>query len=153
MSLNRVILSGNLTADPEIRATGSGLQVAKFTIAVNEFRKQEKYTSFFDCTAFGKTAEFMQNYLKKGNKVLLEGRLEQQRWESKEGEKRNKVAILVEKLESAGSGTTASGGNPSGSGYSKPSQTQNSNRQSHDDYSDNFDGDIDYMGDQSDLPF
>lgn len=144
MSLNRVVLSGNLTADPNISASGSGMYISRFTVAVNEYRKQEKQTHFFECTAFGKTAEFMQNYIKKGNKVLLEGRLNLQRWE-KDGEKRSKVVVLVERLESCGSNSGKTGG------FSKPPQDQA--KQGSDSYPEDFDDDIDYMGDQSDLPF
>lgn len=140
-----MVLSGNLTADPNVSASASGLYISRFTVAVNEYRKQEKSTSFFECTAFGKTAEFMQNYLKKGNKVVLEGRLNQQRWENQEGEKRSKIVVLVDRLESCGPNT---GG---GGGYSNPSQGQE--KQGNDSYSQDFNSDIDYMGDQSDLPF
>ena len=83
MSLNRVILTGRLTRDPEVRATQSGISVAKFTIAVNHYYKGEEKTSFIDLTAFGKNAELLRDYFKKGSAIGIDGTLHQESWESK----------------------------------------------------------------------
>lgn len=84
MSINRVIISGNLTRDPELRSTASGLPVLGFGVAVNDRRKNqqtgewEDYPNFIDCTMFGARAESLNRYLNKGTKVSIEGKL---RWE------------------------------------------------------------------------
>ena len=81
MGINRVVLSGNLTRDPELRQTPGGTAVLSFGIAVNDRRKNsqtgewEDYPNFLDCTIFGSRAEGLSNYLSKGTKVCLEGKL------------------------------------------------------------------------------
>lgn len=95
---NKVILVGNLTRDPEIRGTGTGMVVANFTLAMNE----KDYVSFVECAAFGKTADLVRNYLAKGSSVLVEGRLHQQRWEQ-EGRKRSKIEVYVNGITFVGS--------------------------------------------------
>ncbi|HOJ49747.1 MAG TPA: single-stranded DNA-binding protein [Spirochaetota bacterium] len=101
--MNRVILSGRLVSDPEIRATGSGVNVAKFSLAVNEYIKGEEKTSFFDCTAFGKTADFLRQYSQKGSRVLVDGSLRQEKWQDSEGNNRYKISIIVNRVELMGS--------------------------------------------------
>ena len=104
MSINRVIVSGNLTRDSELRATASGLPVLGFGIAVNDRRKNqqtgewEDYPNFIDCTMFGQRAESLAKYLTKGAKVALEGKLRWSQWE-REGQKRSKIEVIVEELE------------------------------------------------------
>lgn len=102
MSINRVIVSGNLTRDPEVRSTASGTPVMKFGIAVNERVKKgeqwEDYANFIDCTMFGARAESVSRFLSKGSKVAIEGRLRWSQWEH-EGQKRSKVEIIVEEIE------------------------------------------------------
>lgn len=105
---NRVILAGNLTRDPELRYTPNGTAVASFSIAVNRRFKTEnenrEETSFFDIVFFGKRAEVIGEYLKKGRPVLVEGRLQQRRWETDEGQKRSKIEVVGESFEFLGSG-------------------------------------------------
>lgn len=106
-TFNKVILIGNLTKDPESRFIPSGQQVASFSIAVNKKYKtaageQKEEVSFFDCEAWGKTAELVTSYLKKGRAVHLEGSLKQERWETPEGQKRNKVKIVVQSVQFLG---------------------------------------------------
>jgi len=97
MAINMVILTGRLTRDPEIRYTQSGKAVASISLAVGrKFSKDE--TDFFDCTAWGKTAEIAAEYLRKGNQVGVTGTLRQNRFEV-EGQKRSKVEVNVEQLE------------------------------------------------------
>ena len=104
MSINRVNVSGNLTRDPELRATRGGTQVLSFGVAVNDRRKNpqtgewEDYPNFVDCTMFGKRAETVSRYLSKGSKVAIEGKLRYSAWE-KDGQRRSKLEIIVEDIE------------------------------------------------------
>ena len=104
MSINRVIVSGNLTKDAEIRQTASGLPIASFSIAVNDRRKNqqtgewEDYPNFVDVTVFGSRAEFLAKHLTKGAKVALEGKLRWSQWE-RDGQKRSKIEIIAEEIE------------------------------------------------------
>mgnify|MGYP001312380885 CR=1 FL=1 len=98
--INTVALFGRMTSDAEMRAVGNGLIIAKFSIAVHEQKKnKEEVTHFIDCTAFGKTAEIIRDYLGKGQPVLLQGRLNQESWESKDGIKKSRLGVIVEKLQ------------------------------------------------------
>jgi single-strand DNA-binding protein len=102
-NVNHYVCTGNLTRDPELRATSSGTSVAKLRIAVNGRRKNgesgewEDKPNFFDVTVWGKSGENAAKYLRKGRLVLVEGRLDWQEWEGEEG-KRQRVEIIAEKL-------------------------------------------------------
>lgn len=104
MSINRVNISGNLTRDPELRATQSGMQVLGFGVAVNDRRKNpstgqwEDYPNFVDCTMFGNRAESMTRILRKGMKVAIEGKLRYSSWE-KDGQRRSKIEVIVDEIE------------------------------------------------------
>lgn len=104
MSINRVIVSGNLTRDPELRQTTSGMPVMGFGIAVNDRRKNpqtgewEDYPNFIDCTLFGARAESVVRFLTKGSKVAIEGKLRWSQWE-RDGQKRSKIEIIVDEIE------------------------------------------------------
>ena len=104
MSINRVIISGNLTRDPELRSTASGLPVLGFGVAVNDRRKNqqtgewEDYPNFIDCTMFGTRAQSLSKYLSKGTKVTIEGKLRWSQWE-RDGQKRSKIEVIVDDLE------------------------------------------------------
>lgn len=103
--INSVTISGNLTRDIELRATPSGYPVGGFSVAVNERRKQqdgswEDYPNYFDCTLLGDRAQKLQQYLAKGTKVTVSGKLRQRRWNDKEtGKARSAVEIVVDGLE------------------------------------------------------
>lgn len=103
--VNSVTISGNLTRDIELRATPSGYPVGGFSVAVNERRKQqdgswEDYPNYFDCTLLGDRAQKLQQYLAKGTKVTVSGKLRQRRWNDKEtGKARSAVEIVVDGLE------------------------------------------------------
>jgi single-strand DNA-binding protein len=98
---------GNLTRDPEVRFTRDGSPVASFTLAINNRYKQENETredvSYIDVVTFGKQADLVKNYLEKGSPVLIEGRLQQRRWEQ-EGQKRSKVEVVTQTITFVGSG-------------------------------------------------
>ena len=103
VSFNKVILLGNLTRDPEVRYTPSGTAVASFAIAVNRKYKQGDETkdevSYIDIVVFGKTAENCGQYLNKGDGILVDGRLQQRRWDDKEtGQKRSKVEVVAQSV-------------------------------------------------------
>lgn len=105
MSINRVEMSGNLTRDPELRVTRGGTPVLTFCVAVNERMRQEDGSwadrpNFIDCAMFGTRAQSLQQYLHKGSKVFLEGRLRWSSWE-KNDERRSKVEVIVEDVELA----------------------------------------------------
>ena len=126
MSINRVIISGNLTRDPELRSTASGMPVLGFGVAVNDRRKNqqmgewEDYPNFIDCTMFGARAESLSRYLNKGTKVSIEGKLRWSQWE-REGQKRSKIEVIVDELEFMSSrGDSSSYGGGMGGGYSAP---------------------------------
>ena len=105
MSINKVVISGNLTRDPELRATPSGFQVLSFGVAVNDRRKNqqtgqwEDYANFVDCTMFGNRAASVARYLAKGSKVAIEGKLRWSQWEAKDGSKRSKLEVVVDEIE------------------------------------------------------
>ena len=103
--MNKVFLSGNLTRDPEVRYSQNGMAFTRMGIAVNRpySKDKEKVTDFFNLTAFNKTAEFCGRYLRKGNRVLVEGRLQTNSYENKDGVKVNTVDIMVDNIEFAGS--------------------------------------------------
>lgn len=105
MSINRVIVSGNLTREPEVRTTASGNPVMGFGIAVNDRRKNsqtgewEDYPNFIDCTMFGARAQSVSRFLSKGSKVAIEGKLRWSQWETNDGQKRSKIEIIVDEIE------------------------------------------------------
>ena len=104
MSINRVIISGNLTRDPELRSTQSGMDVMSFGVAVNDRRRNpqtnewEDYPNFVDCTMFGNRARSLHQYLSKGTKVAIEGKLRWSQWE-RDGQKRSKIEVIVDEIE------------------------------------------------------
>lgn len=107
-SYNKVIIMGNLTKDPEMRLTQNGTHVANFSLAVNSRYGEKEEVSFFDVVAFGKTAELIETYMKKGNPLLVEGTLRQNRWED-HGSKRSRVEIMASKISFVGSGSKEHG--------------------------------------------
>jgi single-strand DNA-binding protein len=103
VSFNKVVLLGNLTRDPEVRYTPGGTAVASFAIAVNRRYKQGDETkdevSYIDIVVFGKQAEACGQYLNKGDGILVDGRLQQRRWDDKEtGQKRSKVEVVAQSV-------------------------------------------------------
>lgn len=101
--MNRIIITGRLSKDPVIRYTAgeNKTAVSSFSIAVDRRIKREggPDADFFDCTAWGKTAEFMEKYWKKGMKAAISGRLENESWTDKEGNKRISTKIIVDEIE------------------------------------------------------
>ena len=104
MSINRVNISGNLTRDPEMRATQAGTQILTFGVAVNDRRRNpqtgewEDYPNYIDCVVFGNRAEPLSRFLSKGTKVAVEGKLRWSQWE-RDGQKRSKIEVIVDEIE------------------------------------------------------
>ncbi|MBR5260481.1 MAG: single-stranded DNA-binding protein [Eggerthellaceae bacterium] len=105
MSINRVIQSGNLTRNAELRRTQSDHVVLIFGLAVNERRRKpnsdewEDVPNYIDCVVFGNRAEALEQYLVKGTKVAVEGRLRWSQWKTEDGSKRSKHELIVDELE------------------------------------------------------
>lgn len=100
MDLNRVLMIGNLTRDPESRSTNTGMNVTKFDIAVNERRggKDNETTMFLRVEAWGKTGELVAQYMTKGSQVLVEGRLKIEEYTAKDGAKRRDPVIVADRV-------------------------------------------------------
>lgn len=111
--MNKVILMGRLTREPEVSSSASGTTFARFSIAVDRrFKKEgEPDADFFNCSAFSKTAEFVERYLKKGTKVVVTGRLQNNNYTNKEGQKVYDVRIMVEEIEFAESKNSSESSN------------------------------------------
>ena len=99
--LNRIIVMGRLTRDPELRRTQSGIAVTSFSVAVDrDFKSQsgEKETDFIDCVAWRQTAEFVCQYFTKGRMAVVEGRLQMRDWTDKDGGKRRSAEIVADNV-------------------------------------------------------
>ena len=99
---NIVIIIGNLTRDPELRYTASGAAVADLGMAVNRKWKDQEETCFIDLTAWAKSAETIAEYCHKGDPLYVEGRLKMDAWETRNGEKRQKLVVVVENFQLLG---------------------------------------------------
>ena len=135
-NLNKVMLIGNLTRDPELRHTPKGTAVAEISLAINRVwnneqgQKQEE-TTFVEVTLWGRQAELAQQYLTKGRPVYIEGRLQLDSWDDKEtGKKRSKLRVIGENMQFLSSGQGGSGGGNSGGAYSeRPQQSSTAPQQ------------------------
>ena len=118
-SLNRVLLIGNLTRDPELRYTPSGVAVAKLGLAVNRRYKDKSgelkdEACFVTITVWNKQAEACNQYLQKGRPVFVEGRLQFRSWESNDGQKRSVLEVVAERIQFLGSKGSGSGSSDTG---------------------------------------
>lgn len=116
--LNKVVLMGRLTADPEMRATKQGTPVGSFTLAVNRRTKpdEQQVADFLDIVVWGKTAEFVKRYFSKGQQVAVAGRIQTRMWEDQNGNKRKSVEIVAEEVHFAEPKRQQGGSAPQG-GY------------------------------------
>lgn len=110
MNLNHIVIAGNLAAEPEVKFTQGGKQVANLRLANNFKWGETKKTTFITCVAWGKSAEIAEKYLRKGSPVIIEGRLEQNDWETQQGEKRTTYQVQVSQLHFFPKGATIEGG-------------------------------------------
>lgn len=150
--MNKVILMGRLTRDPEMRQTPNGVDVCSFSIAVNRrFAKEgQQSADFINCTAWRQQAEFVRKYFQKGSMIAIVGQLQSRSWENQEGKRQYATEVMVDEVYFTGSrNETHTQGAPSNFGGATP-QTGRDNA---------FGGDIDNMGFQAidgsedDLPF
>ena len=102
VSFNRVILAGNLTRDPELRFTQSGTPVCGFGLAVNRVFSKNEEVDFFNVSAWRELGETVANYKKKGDPILIEGRLQYRTWEAQDGSKRSKVDVVADNVQFLG---------------------------------------------------
>ena len=128
MNINRVVLTGNLTRDPELRSTGGGLSICKLGVACNTRRKNgatgewEEKPNYFRVTVFGRQADSCANYLRKGRPVAIDGRLEWSEYEDKDGQKRQSIDIIADSVQFLGGRDDAGNGN----GFSASAQATES---------------------------
>jgi single-strand DNA-binding protein len=119
VSFNRVILAGNLTRDPELRFTQSGTPVCGFGLAVNRVFSKNDEVDFFDISAWRDLGERIANYKKKGDPVLVEGRLQYRTWEAQDGSKRSAVDVVADNVQFLGRPGESEDGAPSGGGQAQ----------------------------------
>ncbi|HEY5541147.1 MAG TPA: single-stranded DNA-binding protein [Coriobacteriia bacterium] len=124
MSINRVCISGNLTRDPEMRSTGSGMAIMQLRMAVNDRRKNpqsgewEDAPNYIGVVVFGQRAESLSRFLSKGSKIIVDGKLRWSEWDDKNtGEKRSKLEVVADDIDFGSSRSEGSGGG----NYSAPS--------------------------------
>jgi single-strand DNA-binding protein len=123
-NLNRAVITGNLTRDPELRSTPGGTSVCKLRVAVNSRRKDSASgewvdkPNYFDVTVWGAQGENCANYLSKGRPVAVDGRLDWREWEAKDGSKRQSIEIIADSVQFLGSRDGSSGG---GNGFTPES--------------------------------
>ena len=116
MSVNKVILLGNIGQQPEVRALQSGQRVATFSVATSDRYKdkqtgeQKELTEWHNCVAWGQQCDFIERYLGKGSKVFVEGRLRSREYTTQKGEQRRVTEIVVDRIESVGGPATAQDG-------------------------------------------
>lgn len=124
-NLNRVLLMGNLTRDPELRYLPSNMPVVNIGLAVNrswrdrQTNEQREETTFIDCEAFGKTAELINQYMRKGRPLFIDGRLRLDQWQDRDGNNRSKLKVVVENfqfIDSRGGDGDSGDGGPRGGG-------------------------------------
>lgn len=158
MYINKVMLYGNLTRDPEMRALPSGMQVTSFSVATNRVYKdrdgnKQEQTEFHNAVVFGRQAETVAQYLKKGSSVYVEGRLQTRSWDDKEtGKKQYRTEVVADRVQfgpRAGGASGAPAGSDMGSGESHAPATDES-------FSENSGSPIEYPADEinpDDIPF
>ena len=159
-NLNKVMLMGNLTRDPEIKYTPKGTAIANFGMAINrnystEGGEKREEVTFIDIEAFGRTAEIIGEYFKKGRPIFIEGRLKLDTWDDKQtGQKKSKLRVVADSFEFLGSregGATGGGGESSEGGRSESRPTSSFKKPAAPPPRAPADPDLDAEGD--DIPF
>lgn len=146
MYLNKAIVAGNLTRDPELRSLPSGAKVTNFSLATNRFWKdqngqRQQSTDYHNVVVFGRQAETAAQYLKKGSQALVEGRMQTRSWDDQSGQKKYRTEIVADRVQF---------GNPAGSGSGTQStEPNNSSNQADNDDMEYPDDDIN----PEDIPF
>jgi len=121
MYLNKAMVFGNLTQDPELKSLPSGVQVANFSIATNRYYNdkegnRQEQTEFHDIVVFGRQAETSSQYLNKGQQAYVEGRLQTRSWEGQDGNKKYRTEIIAERVQFGPSGSGSGGGQQNNAG-------------------------------------
>ena len=131
--MNIVILKGNLTKEIELKYTPSGTAVAKSSIAITDGFGDKQKTNFFELTFWGKTAEMVNQYFRKGSQILINGRLQQETWTDQQGQKKSKISVIVEKVEFCGSKSSNGEANnyQNQGNYQQPQPQQSNNYQTN----------------------
>jgi len=119
MYLNKAFIIGNLTRDPEMRSLPSGIQVASFSVATNRVYKdkngaRQESADFHNVVVFGRQAEIVNQYLKKGSSVLVEGRMQTRSWDAKDGQKKYRTEIVADRVQFGPRAGATSGGQGGG---------------------------------------
>lgn len=140
LNLNKVILGGRLTADPELKSTQSGVSVLSFYLAINRKvgKDKEQQTDFITCQAWRQTAEFINRYFKKGSSICIVGSIQVRSWEDQNGQKRYATEVVVDEAMFVDSKNEAWGAETAGGGSFipdayKPQETANFEAVSGDD--------------------
>ncbi|MDR3570821.1 MAG: single-stranded DNA-binding protein [Candidatus Pacebacteria bacterium] len=125
MYLNKAMIFGNLTRDPEIRALPSGMNVCSFSVATNRtFKdrdgKKQEQTDFHNVVVFGRQADTVSQYLKKGSSAFVEGRMQTRSWEGKDGEKKYRTEIVADRVQFGPRASGSTGGGHSSSSDEQP---------------------------------
>jgi single-strand DNA-binding protein len=113
--LNKIVITGRLTRDPELKTAKTGTELCNFTVAVDRRMKDrggEKQADFFDCTAWGKTGVFVHTYFRRGDGITLEGRMESEKWTDRDGNKRVSWKLQCDAVEFPVGGKKADSGEP-----------------------------------------
>jgi single-strand DNA-binding protein len=144
-NINRVVLVGNLTRDPELRNTPSGTAVCSLRIAVNTRRKDStgqwtEKPNYFDITVWGNQGESCAQYLSKGRPVAVDGRLEWREWDAQDGTKRQAVEIVADSVQFLGGRSDGDGGSGGGENQFVPAGASGGS-------------DADFQGSDDDIPF
>jgi single-strand DNA-binding protein len=154
-SFNKVILMGNLTRDPELRVTANGNSICKLGLAVSRVYstkdgERREDTTFVDIDAFGKQAEVISKYMRKGRPLMVEGRLKLDQWETGDGQKRSKLAVVLENFQFLG-GRDDSESSSSGAGYERSSPPPRASQSNSTSVAGDFSNDNDML--DEDVPF
>lgn len=157
-NLNKVMLMGNLTRDPELRYLPSNMAVVGLGLAVNrrwrnQQGEQQEETTFIDCEAFGKQAEVINQYLKKGRPVYLEGRLKLDQWQDRDGNNRSKLKVIVESFQFIDSREGGAGGGGGYQGAGNSGGYSGGNRGGGNNYNNAPQQDPHQPVDEDDIPF
>lgn len=124
--INKAILMGRLTRDPELRHTGTGTPVCSFSIAIDNGYGENRQTDFINCVAWNKTAEFVSNYFEKGKMIIVIGRISTRSWEGQDGKKNYATEVVASEVsfgESKRSGEDGTSQQSAGGSYSAPVST------------------------------
>ena len=124
MYLNKAIVIGNLTRDPELKSLPSGIKVCSFSLATNRVWKdkngaKQESADYHNVVVFGRQAETVAQYMKKGNSMLVEGRMQTRSWDDKDGSKKYRTEIIADRTQFGPKGTGSAGG-----GYSAPAASK-----------------------------